>query len=143
MKATELRIGNFVNQIESWNDEDVLPKVIQWDESNWYRIGESIEFLEWFEPITLSEKWLINFGFYKKEPSRYGNKFTYLMADWGFTIENSFEEGKWFFGHEYYDSNNEDENYVSMHFCYDLKFVHTLQNIIHSLTGQELEYKKQ
>lgn len=91
------------------------------------------------EPIKLTEKWLINFGFKECEPSRYGHKYTIGRADWGFTIENSFEKETWFFGHEHYDSGNEDENNKSMHFCFDLKYVHQLQNIFYSLTDEELQ----
>jgi hypothetical protein len=61
------------------------------------------------------------------------------MCDWGFTIENSYEDGEWFFGHEFYDANEESLNNVSMNFCFNLKHVHQLQNIFHSLTGEELK----
>ncbi len=132
MKANELRIGNFV-YLKS------KEKVYQIDSG--HDIEEIDDAPEMFDakPIELTEEWLLKFGFKKGDKSRYGNKFTIGVADWGFTIENSFEKGKWFFGHEYYDSNNEAENYQSMHFCYDLKFVHQLQNIYFSLTFNELE----
>lgn len=126
-KRTDFRIGNLVadeNGIYKIDDEHL-------DE-------ECFKILQcWGIPLT--DEWLLKFGFKKGEKSRYGNKYTIGVADWGFTIENSFEKGKWFFGHEYYDSTNEAENYQSMHFCYDLKFVHQLQNIYFSLTFSELE----
>lgn len=88
--------------------------------------------------ILLTEDWILKFGFTKWESSRYGNKYTIGIFDWGFTIENSFDKGKWFFGHEYYDSPHENENYKSMNFCFDLKYVHQLQNIFFALKGEEL-----
>ena len=91
-------------------------------------------------PITLSEDWLTVFKFIKWGESRYGNKYILGVSDWGFTIENSFDEDKWFFGHEYYDAPNEDENNKSMHFCYDLKYVHQLQNIYFALVLNELKF---
>lgn len=92
-------------------------------------------------PIPLSEDWLIKLGFKKEKESRYGNKFVYPVADWGFTVENSFGEGKWFFGHEYYDAIKEEDNNIPHNFCFDLQYVHTLQNIIYSLTSTELTIK--
>jgi len=90
--------------------------------------------IELIKPIPLTSEILLACGWRKAGKSIHGNKFRFPFVDWGFTIENSFEEGRWFFGHEYYDSNNEDENNKSFHFCYDLEFLHTLQNIFHSFS---------
>jgi len=139
MEAKELRIGNLVYGVS-----DRIETVVELDQ---YSItayaGKLIESQatfsqEDFSPIPLTEEWLVKFGFNKKGESRYGFKYNYPMADWGFTIEPSFKEGKWFFGHEYYDSGDDNLDYTSLNFCVDLQYVHTLQNIFFALTGEEL-----
>ena len=142
MEANELRLNNYVwdeysgimvvKSIKGESDTVILCHHLN-SATGLYSIKD-------IKPIPLTEQWLLDFGFEKKESSRYGNKYTYPMADWGYTIENSFIKGKWFFGHEFYDSNNEDENNISMNFCHNLEFVHNLQNIMHSLTGKELVF---
>ncbi len=54
----EIMIGSCFNQVID-NFEPCTPKPIIWDETNWYRIGECIEFYEWFEPIPLTEQILV------------------------------------------------------------------------------------
>lgn len=140
IKVEELRIGNLVYR----NTEDFTPidkKVIEWPESIWYRIGDCLEYNEWFEPIPLTEDWLVKLGGRLiGEGKNGGNRYSFKSTgiDWGFVIEPSFEKGKWFFGHEYWDARDEADNHKPHWCCYDLEYVHTFQNIMHSLTNQEL-----
>jgi hypothetical protein len=149
MKANEIRLGNIVRLnnpkyhpentgknyiIDSIKSDDVslidyenMPCIILY------------QYLKYIEPIPLTEEWLLRFDFIFIEKSKYGNKYRFPMADWGFTIENSFTEGKWFFGHEYYDALEESLNYQSLHFAHNVKYVHELQNIMFALTGEELK----
>lgn len=140
MKATELRIGNLVdlgNRIAKVIDIGHLScTVVDLEETQ-----DTLESYERTEGIPLTEEWIEKFGFNKKGESRYGFKYNYPMADWGFTIETSFDEGKWFFGHEFYDSGDDNLDYQTLNFCFNLQYVHTLQNIFHSLTGEELKIK--
>jgi hypothetical protein len=64
-------IGSCFNQVHD-NFEPCAPKPIFWNENNWYRIGECIEFLEWFEPIPLTEKILMEWcGAFSVKPNQY------------------------------------------------------------------------
>jgi hypothetical protein len=133
MKANELRLGNLIYDIPERGGKIISVNKVWIDDD-----GESLYF-DLCNPIPLTEEWLLKFGFMFAKKSRYGNKYTFGMADWGFTIENSFAEGKWFFGHEFYDAIDESLNYQSLHFAFDVRYVHELQNIMFALTGQELE----
>jgi len=129
MKATELRIGNLVHP---HGDNSKVDKV------------KTLGFTEFVdcEPIQLTDEWIYyKFGFIVKGETCYGTKYVYPMSDWGFTIENSYKDNTWFFGHEFYDAVEESLNNVSINIFFDLKYVHQLQNIFHSLTGEELEIK--
>lgn len=136
MEAKDLRIGNYI-----FDPFDNVVDVIGINLDSIKLSNGNGGTIYSFSAIPLTEEWLIKFGFTKVGPSTYGNKYTISIADWGFTIENSFEKEKWFFGHEYYDSGDEDENYKSLHFCFDMKYVHQLQNIYQALTFQELKLK--
>jgi len=59
IQPKEIMIGSCFNQVIN-EHEPCTPKPIIWDETNWYRIGECIEFYEWFEPIPLTEKILVD-----------------------------------------------------------------------------------
>ena len=132
LRAIELRINNWVITTVARNEYQIRPEHLGDEDEE--VIGES-------EGIPLTEEWLVKFWFEKREKSIYGNKFIIGIADWGYTIENSFEKGKWFFGHEYYDALDENENFKSMHFSYHIEYVHQLQNLYFSLTGEELTIK--
>ena len=81
-------------------------------------------------PIKLTNKIVVDvFGFIKNKKSTYGYKFTYPILDWGFVIENSYKKDTFFFGHEHYDSPNPKECYITFVFCFDLKYVHQLQQL--------------
>lgn len=135
MKANEVRIGNLIyDPIEIGGNVTTI-KRIETDED------EYSGYLDHCNPIPLTEDWLVKFGFEYKECSRYGHKFIMPIADWGFIVENSFKKETWFFGHEYYDSGDDNLDFKSLTFCYNLKYVHQLQNIYFALTGEELTIK--
>ena len=48
-----LPVGSVVYQVIE-NFEPCTPKPIVFSESNWYRIGECVEYLDWFQPIQLT-----------------------------------------------------------------------------------------
>ena len=114
MKATELRIGNLVKRSRHSN----------WQERHW---GEEIEVgynemylcslqetTDWYEPIPLTEKWLLKFGFKHIKT----NNCIY-----------------WFL-------NNVDVWELNGGFANDLdlpiQHVHQLQNLYYALTNKEL-----
>ena len=109
MKANELRIGNFIIESLSFGSD----KVIKVDPNIFNRR------IDEFIPITLTEEWLLKFGFKKKYKSYEKCDFTFLQG--GFDklaykltiIENT------------------------------PKYVHQLQNLYFALTGEELTFKEE
>lgn len=97
MEGTELRIGNWVRDVDG---------IIR------LKDGDDIDFAYEYEPLLLTEKWLKWFGFKK----------------WG---KNTFYLGAIKIHHR-------KRGFVIAKRYQDIIYVHTLQNIVHSLTGKEL-----
>lgn len=120
MKSNELRIGNYVNRLGR------LTTILAVQEAD--GIGyvstplSGTVTINQIEPIALSEDWLIKAGFIKPE---YSSIVEYHYGD----IELYFL--------------TKDECYQFEHkkIVIDLYYVHQLQNLVHSLTGEELEFK--
>lgn len=126
MKATELRIGNWVN-INGW-DCDVAEI-----STNQIHISNGIEpyLLEYeVEPIPLTKEWLERFGFEREEEYYEGGMIDYRMI----LMKNSLE----------FVSFWESEDITGVNQCQtgvDVDYVHQLQNLYFALTGEELELK--
>ena len=138
MKATELRIGNYVyyghtthivsgihgNKVYSWWVKDGEP-VIEYeakDISGTQVENPYIDVISQYEPIPLTEEWLEKFGFDIKDKDR---------LDW---VKGAFN----------LERSNEDNN----KFCFEvyshyipLDYVHQLQNLYFALTREELTIK--
>ena len=72
------------------------------------------------EPIPLTEEWLVRFGWVKSKEQNYfweDNNFTILFDDSGFYIESFIGKLR-------------------------IKYVHSLQNLYHALTGEDLTITK-
>lgn len=115
MKASELRIGNFIY----CGDEET--KIYPED-------FEMIDdcFFEW-NPIPLTKEWLLKFGFEEDSCNYYKiieNKEAVLYID---KLDTTFA-----YGYPYECSGGDLK----------LKYVHQLQNLYHALTGNELEINK-
>jgi len=132
MKASELRIGNFINGIyhdyDDGSQEDIenetLCKVVTLDVSGngdypiYVYSDEDIEHFSDFEPIPLTEEWLVNFGFKNGVLPRYEK----------FPIDRVGGNSKAFcFG--------------SGDIYKTLKYVHELQNIWFAVFNEELKLK--
>jgi hypothetical protein len=123
MKATELRIGNWVQIVEAGKEYQVEQYNFCTDDDGYSA------FLDHITPIPLTEEWLLKFGFYEKYKS--------VHSQWsiaGFSIQQA--------------SNWDDDNNLiptRQEFHYDWKFkvkwVHQLQNLYFELTGEELIIK--
>ena len=139
MKANELRIGNFVKVNNQKYRPELSDKILVVSGIHTNRVtdkfksGTSIsfydyydkykdtsgQFLEFIEPIPLTEKWLERFGFGKcdEHEMSIATPFIDISVDWHFN--------RCFL----YDSNHTINNF---------KYVHQLQNLYFSLTEEEL-----
>ncbi len=114
MKAQELRIGNLV-----------LRKAFLPENNNYHEITVTHNDIEAcvrsfadFEPIPLTEKWLLKFGFEHRE--------------------FSFDRGSFFLSKR---TGKNEYLYQAHTNRFQVKYVHQLQNLYFALTGCELEIK--
>lgn len=123
--ARELRIGNYFKYNKKHNEGLCMLNIpMKWDDSDWYQLGECIIFLDWFDPIPITEEILLKCGF------------TYKLGDLDFKLPN---------GLLYYDVKEKKMYLMVGQFadCTDTvpcDYLHQLQNIIFSLTGKELKF---
>lgn len=110
MKANELRIGNWVEIIQPKNG--IYTTVEQ------STFSTNIE--DSFKPIILTEEWLLNFGFIKKDHVH----IMYYYADTQSQWKIKFKNGVF----------TRDKTTIS--------YIHQLQNLYFSLTGKELTIKQ-
>lgn len=117
MKASELRIGNIVN-------EGIVFGTI----GNTIHIeGKSNTFFEnEIDPIPISEEWLLKFGFEKVYISKFRTKYDYVLDySFGFDFNHGFaniSDGPSFRGDIYTN----------------ILHIHQLQNFYYGITGKEL-----
>jgi hypothetical protein len=121
IKANELRLGNWVHQ----DVEDAQVKALAKDDiviEGYAAKGAA------YDPIPLTEDWLLKFGFEKKMGSWELN-FRHLIVD--VHLERKTLS---------IDSTGTFEYFI----CWpiDMSFVHQLQNVYFALTGEELTIKQ-
>ncbi len=117
MKPEELRIGNYV-KYDLGGDTMKVTSIHQ-TKIRAYFLDNSGFREQDFEPIKLTEEWLIKFGALRKEDGMY------YIDEFEFSI--GADHVKVFYGKR---------------FLVDKEYVHSLQNLYHSLTGKELTIKK-
>ena len=144
MKATELRIGNFVNTLDK-NAEVHLPnstvyKVVEIgfdcilceaDKNPLTQTTLPVFAARNLSSISLSEEWLLKFGFQKQHNAGTSNEWYWKGLGMDLTPELELSSGD-----RYYDSMPVDG-------ATPLKYVHQLQNLYFALTGKELELVKE
>ena len=123
IQANELRIGNIVKPIISrFNEKYLIIESISFDEINMnfrpYRLDS-------IEPIPLTEEWLLKLGF-TKHHADYFNDVIYIK---NVPNNNEFEWGLY---------PNKIGSGIQVKNGKLLKYVHQLQNLYFSLTGEEL-----
>ena len=137
MKASELRIGNFISScfpisvVIGIDDEGVI-------DTAYYEHGKGVDYTsEWhsnegsINPIPLTEEWLVKFGFSSSENVFLNLEFK--KDDTEFCImpitDGVLSEGMQIPAYEL--------SVLMPH----IKHVHQLQNLYHALTGEELTIK--
>jgi hypothetical protein len=116
MEAKDLRIGSWVKLPNHYFEEKVESIGDFEDRGRDYVNGYSMDLCK---PIPLTEEWLLRFGFEKDK-----DNVTWHLNNGLWMIQNigmylAFGSNKW-----------------------QIQYVHSLQNLFHSLTGQELELKQ-
>lgn len=150
MKASELRIGNYVyyehtthivsgvheNKVYSWWVKDGEP-VIEYkakDISGTQVENPYMDVVSQYKPIPLTEEWLLRFGFVNIDKGN-NNFITYTDSEHNYYLQIDVrrKDGKYLI----LDNSFDDLRAFSM---IDIEYVHQLQNIYYCLTGEELNY---
>lgn len=98
----------------------VTPHVIEWIDK-----GDKV-----YEPIPLTEEWLLKFGFVKQKGGGMGGQDQWAgMASWAI-------KGNWLF------RGQASCLRLVGYFNAQVKYVHQLQNLYYALTGEELTVKQ-
>lgn len=134
MKKSELRIGNYFRHYNEWSyrqpDNGPFNEFdFQWEERDWFAIGESCLNLEKIKPIPLTEEWFLKFGFEKEQVCAPG------IAEWDEFYLNKVTISAIGVNMTGYKFGGGDTPLV------DVRYVHQLQNLYFALTGTELEIK--
>ena len=121
MNAKELRTGNYVKIGEEHESYNCVGKTIKWELSNFYSLEKGYNNIEWFDSISLTEEWLLRFGFTP-----------ILCFDKPRTIKCLKQNFSIVSKNDYFDFRFNDFKLTQ------IKYVHQLQNLYFSLTGEEL-----
>jgi len=133
MKAEELRIGNLIAEPYD-NITEVVNEIVANTKSDGSgEINGEIE--DYFNPIPLTEEWLLKFGFTKYDNGCISAKF--CIGKNPITHDYLFEL-TWL--KDYTDVNFEPHPFYKNGY-HQIKYIHQLQNLYFALTGQELEVK--
>ncbi len=114
MKASELRLGNFLLEIDEFVEVGF----------NTFKDWKKFNFGAFLKPIPLTEEWLIKFGFELKKVSMGGREYE-GWVNFSFHLDTNHIENTLF--------------YHWMGGNIEIKHVHQLQNLYFALTNKELE----
>lgn len=132
IEEKEIRSGNWFHHNEEWSNQSEGKGAhdFQFDSIHWYWMHEGCLSLDNIEPIPLSEEWFVKLGF--KNISGNENYEYWTIGENGYIAGEDLFHAKRQVG---------NENLFFINIRYSFKYVHEVQNIYHSLTGQELEIK--
>jgi hypothetical protein len=145
MILEELRIGNWLNHKDDWSyrqsEQDFKEFNFQWNDYDWYALGECRISLNVLEFIPLTEEWLIKFGFekviYESDETGYGTDYELEIKGVG-CISYSDDFSCALFGSK--ESSKHELGFLPN--WDNCKHVHSLQNLYFALVGEELKIKE-
>lgn len=122
MKSKEVRIGNFIKRAEHKNwQERYWNDTVEVGYNEMYLLSLD-EWSEWYNPIELDEKWMLNFGLKKDHNNRY------VTHNW---TGLCFEFKSQWYCYRY-------TNIGIIEITFGFKYVHDFQNLYYALTKVEL-----
>jgi hypothetical protein len=125
MKVQDLRLGNYVQWIDTKEVQIIYELEHRYKDV--YRINDRNNH-DNLEPIPLSEKWLIDFGFFC-----WGKKRNWFDKEYNDRLNISINtKGLIAWGVK------SSDNWETQHQIKPIKYVHQLQNLYFALTGKEL-----
>lgn len=118
INENEIRVGNMFEYSDKHPEANCMLGIpMVWTDVEWYRLGDCIEDLEYYNPIKLTEDWLLKFGFECYEFDN-GEPNQYRLKNRLIVIRNNV----------FYDYGADVK----------IEFVHKLQNLYNALTNDEL-----
>ena len=141
MKANELRIGNWVRSKYPINKEPFQVYQMAFKQMPTTK-NHDLDLSSW-EPIPLTEDWLIKFGLYNNLKLNYnkpqGVEYRFSKKKLGtYIIKRYYNNSLYNMQFVYDDKHN---NIPNEHIWVKIKHVHQLQNLYFALTGKELTIK--
>jgi hypothetical protein len=137
MNIEELRYGNLIFGVYEKEEEQgefqAECTFLGYDPFNnffWVENLDGIEEFGRFEPIPLTEEWLVKFGF--------TDDVVNVLENDNFKISISYYDG-WHLSYKEKQGFGSSEMYL---YPANIDSVHSLQNLFHSFTGQELTLKQ-
>ena len=115
--ANELRIGNLVYNENKQIVSVSASRIVLCDDK---RVK--------YQPIPLTEEWLVKFGFYQSKSAEYEGLCAYNIPSWGRVV---IQDG----------TLQPDQYYFLDGLTQEIEYVHQLQNLYFALTGEELTFK--
>ena len=125
MKAQELRIGNWYLGNGDYPEQITSKDIVELSD-------DPLD--DYYEPMPLTEEWLLNFGFEQYGHKNENNPMELRVKDIVFHIYSPSKD------HNKKHWHTTASNGFS-HRELDVKHVHQLQNLYFALTGEELETK--
>lgn len=151
MKAEDFRIGNYINYriIDELDERKTWLELSEIDPSDLRILQNKHEINQDYQPIEITEKWLIKLGFVKKESEReffYGDMYEIEMNSyncWFCVYKYSINEtGYNANGWKMYMRTNHHKQIKFIDILKMLNYIHDLQNLYYCLSDIELKLKK-
>jgi hypothetical protein len=140
--ANELRIGNWYISTK-WQKpvRCELSDIVDIYDRNMGAEDKYAPVEEVFQPLPLTEEWLLKFGFEKEDstPSKgHGNYYSMGICDYKYSFAYAGFRKDWGFYNSYTDAADDKDNNRFDFISCGIQSVHQLQNLFFALTGEEL-----